>query len=72
MSNTNLLVGQRLHELRKSRGFSLEYVGNIINRSRKTVWDYEQGRIDISLSVLKSILAIYDVNVGKFLDELDR
>lgn len=72
MSDTNTLVGQRLRELRESRGFSLEYVGNIIHRSRKTVWDYEQGRISISLNVLKSILAIYDVNVGRFLDEVDR
>lgn len=72
MSDTNIKVGIRLHELRESRGLSLEDVGRAVHRSRKTIWDYEQGKISISLNILKAILEIYGVNVGKFLDDLDK
>lgn len=36
--------GQALHRFRSERGLSLANVGRLVNYSRKTVWDFEQGR----------------------------
>lgn len=69
--NTNEMIGLKLKALRESRRYSLEDLAKLVGKSRKTIFKYEQGDISISVDNLKSILVVYGITVGKFLDELE-
>lgn len=69
--NTNEIIGLKLKALRESRRYSLEDLAKLVGKSRKTIFKYEQGDISISVDNLKSILVVYGITVGKFLDELE-
>lgn len=70
MKQYNMIIGEKLRTLRENRGYSLEYVGNLVGKSRKTIHAYEMGVISISVDNLKALLEVYDYSAGKFLDEI--
>ena len=41
MKQYNMIIGEKLRTLRENRGYSLEYVGNLVGKSRKTIHVYE-------------------------------
>lgn len=52
-----------LKQLRKERGVSGEMLGNAINVSKYTVYNWEAGRRDPSLSDLVAIAEYFDVSI---------
>lgn len=64
-------IGRKLRRLRESKGYTLEELGTLVGKSRKTIHAYEQGIISISVDNLKDILNVYDMSWGKFLDDID-
>lgn len=64
-------IGRELRSLRESKGYTLEELGTLVGKSRKTIHAYEKGIISISVDNLKEILDIYGVSVGRFLDDID-
>ena len=67
MGEENMKIGNKLKELRKERQLTLKTVANAINISVSAMSMYENDQIEPSLSVLKSILDFYCVNVEAFL-----
>ena len=70
MKEMSLMIGHKLKLLRERKGYTLEEVGDLVGKSRKTIHSYESGAISISVENLKSLLNVYDYSPGKFLDEL--
>ena len=68
---TSEKIGLQLRILRESKGYSLEDLGKLVGKSRKTIHAYEQGIISISVDNLKDLLEVYGVSWGKFLDDID-
>lgn len=62
--NRNQVVGEILKEIRKSRKYSLKYVGDKIGRSRYTVRDYESGETEMYWYIFEKICAVYGVSVS--------
>ena len=65
--STNLSFGERLKQLRKSRGFTQEDISNIIGISKAAYSRYEQDKT-ISLYALESLADFYDMTVDALLD----
>lgn len=72
MNNINIRIGQNLRELREAHGYTLSEVADVVGKSRKTIHAYEKGLIDISVSNLMAILNIYNLDVGRFLDNIKK
>lgn len=68
--NTTEKIGVKLLILREKHNLTQTEVGEKVGCTKATIYKYEKGLIDISVSTLRSILDIYGINVGKFLDEI--
>lgn len=66
----NLQIGIKLKALRESKQYSLEDVAKRVGKARQTIHKYENGMISIAVDDLQEILDIYEITVGKFLDEI--
>lgn len=71
MESTNIKIGHSLKTIREAQGYSLSEIADKVGKSRKTIHAYEKGTIGISVSNLQNILKIYNVNVGRFLDNIE-
>lgn len=72
-----IILGNRLRNLRKEKGYSLEYVANKIGMTKKTIQRYELGEQRISIEKLTMLCEIYmydidilNAEVKKELDSL--
>jgi transcriptional regulator with XRE-family HTH domain len=70
MMSTTQKIGMKLRWLREQRNLSLNDVAIRTNKAKQTIYKYEMGMVDISVSTLQILLDVYGVNVGKFLDEI--
>ena len=70
MMSTTQKIGMKLRWLREQRNLSLNDVAIRTNKAKQTIYKYEMGMVDISVSTLQLLLDVYGVNVGKFLDEI--
>ncbi len=61
----NLEFKQLLKEYRKSRGFTLESLGNKIGKSKATVSKYETGEITPDIITMLEICNVLDINVSQ-------
>lgn len=68
---TNETIGLKLKQLREKHNLSLRDLEIISKINNKSLQAYEKGRVEISVMKLQSILDVYHLSVGKFLDELD-
>lgn len=66
----DVLIGERLRELRKARGYSLRYVEERTGRSNATISNYETGRLGIDIPFLKKLCTLYGVDMLEFLGEI--
>lgn len=58
-------VCSRLHALRKSSGYTLEYVGNAIGVTRATIQRYESGKIkNIPYEKINKLSILFHVSVA--------
>lgn len=63
-------IGLKLRWLREQRNLSLNDVAIKTHKAKQTIYKYEMGMVDISITTLKDILDIYGISVGRFLDEI--
>lgn len=71
MEKINQEIGKELKKLREAHKYTLEEIGTKIGKSRKTIHAYEKGSVSISVNTLKDILNIYNVNISKFLSNIE-
>ena len=71
MAKETIIIGLKLKEIRTLRSFSLDDVGKLVGKSRKTIHDYEKGKISISVETLRQILQIYEIKISAFLTEIE-
>lgn len=58
-----IILGNRLRNLRKEKGYSLEFVANKIGMTKKTIQRYELGEQRISIEKLSMLCDIYMYNI---------
>lgn len=68
MTDSEKTLSQYLKELRKSCGYSQEYVANQLNITRQTYSHYETGRISPPVNSLYNLAKLYGVPVENFMD----
>jgi len=54
--------GERLKDLRETRGFTLEEVGKYIGKDKSTVLRYETGYVDIKRHIAIKLSELYQVS----------
>jgi transcriptional regulator with XRE-family HTH domain len=64
-------IGQRLHELRKRAGLSLDDVAQAAGMSKSGVWEVEANRNDPRLSTIRKLARALGVDVYQLLSEDD-
>lgn len=69
-----LLVGRRIRQLRKARGWTLQDLSRRIDRAPSALSMLENGRREPRLSQLQALAAVFEISVGDLLGEqaLDR
>jgi transcriptional regulator with XRE-family HTH domain len=60
--------GERLRNLRKSRGYTLQDVSKIIGLAPNTIGEYECGQKRANLSIMKKFCEFYAVSSDELLD----
>jgi len=70
VATTTEKIGIKLRWLREKKGLSQQDVADRIGMTKQTIYKYEQGIVSISVKQLEEILNIYDVSLGKFLDDI--
>lgn len=55
-------LGEYLKKLRLSRDYSLEYVGDRVGKTKKTIQNYENGLTYMSTPMLKRLCDIYEIS----------
>lgn len=66
----DVMIGERLKQMRNAKHFSLRYVGERVGRSNVTISNYETGRLSIDLPTLKTLCTLYGVDMLEFLGEI--
>ena len=64
ISKSNLLLGEILRKLRTSKNHSQEFVADCLNISRTAYKDWENGKIDFSITKLERISAFYEISMN--------
>lgn len=68
LTGGHITVGERLREIRKARGKTLETAGMEANISPKQLSKIERGTVDFGILALLRLCQIYNVPVDKLLD----
>lgn len=63
------MINERLKELRRKKGYSLEYVAEKINVSRQTVSKWEAGETVPDVLKCKELADIYEISMDELLAE---
>ena len=64
------IIGSRLKLLRIENGDTMETLSRKANISVTTIWRYENGKYDITMSNITKILECYDVDISIFFKEV--
>ena len=67
-----IILGQRLQKLRNKKGFSLEYVGEKINKTKKTISRYENGEHRMEIDTIKQLCDLYGYSYEKLISEVQQ
>ena len=59
----NIKISERLKELRKEKGMTLEEVANAIYKSKPTIYKYEEGSLEPNLEALILLANLFEVNI---------
>ncbi len=65
MKQTQVLVGQRIKELRREAGFSQEAFADQAQINRSHIGEIERGEMNLTLSVLMKVSQALGVKVSK-------
>lgn len=66
---SNLNIGQKIKEIRKSRNISQEVLGKKINKTKATISKYEQNEIIPDAITLLEICNVLDIHISYILSE---
>lgn len=64
--NYNQTISQNIRKFRLERGFSQEYLAELIDRSREHISRLETGKESIGLSSFIRLAQIFDVSLDEF------
>ena len=57
------MLGERIADLRKSKGISQEELGDILSTSRQAISKWERGEADPDISRLKDLAVYFNVSI---------
>lgn len=60
MNNSELTIGQRVRKVRKEKGYSQTELANVLGKSLRTIQKYENGEIEISISMINELAKVLD------------
>jgi repressor LexA len=63
-------MGLRLKAARDRKGYSLQFVGDRVGKSKKTILNYETAVHTIDTLMLKDICNVLDIDVKQLLNDL--
>ena len=69
-SKSNLLLGDTLRKLRNNKNHSQEFVADCLNISRTAYKEWENGKIDFSITKLERICVFYEVSMVDLLSKV--
>lgn len=61
--NTINLIGEKLKEYRKSKGFTQQDIADLSGVSRKVISELEQGKDTIQFNIVLKILSVTDLKL---------
>ena len=67
ISKSSLVLGVTLRKLRVNRHFSQEFVANCLQISRTAYKDWENGKIDFTMSKLERVSQLYYISLKELL-----
>ena len=68
----DVLIGQRLKEIRDRKGLSLNDVAERIGKAKSTYRDYEIGKSRMFWDVLIDICRVLDIDYSEFVDSVQK
>ena len=60
MNNEEMTIGQRVRKARKEKGYNQTELANALGKSLRTIQKYENGEIEISISMLNELARTLD------------
>ncbi len=60
MDKSELTIGQRVRKARKDKGYNQTELANVLGKSIRTIQKYENGEIEISLSMMNELAKALD------------
>ncbi len=60
MNNEEMTIGQRVRKARKEKGYNQTELANALGKSLRTIQKYENGEIEISISMLNELAKALD------------
>ena len=60
MNNEEMTIGQRVRKARKEKGYNQTELANALGKSLRTIQKYENGEIEISISMLNELARALD------------
>lgn len=70
MEDIKLKFGQRVKELRLSKGYSQEKLAEVSDLDRTYIPGIEAGKRNVSLVVLEKIAKAFDLSISELLNQL--
>ncbi|CAM3833877.1 putative transcriptional regulator [Flavobacterium branchiophilum] len=65
----NKKTGEKIHQLRNQKKFSIEHLANIANIDRNYLSDIEKGKRNVSLVVLEKIIVALELDFSVFFND---
>ncbi len=60
MDKSELSIGQRVRKARKDKGYNQTELANVLGKSIRTIQKYENGEIEISISMINELAKVLD------------
>lgn len=70
LSKSNLLLGENLRKLRLGRNYSQEFIADCLNISRTAYKEWENGKIDFSITKLERICEFYEISFSDLINKI--
>ena len=67
MNNEEMTIGQRVRKARKEKGYNQTELANALGKSLRTIQKYENGEIEISISMLNELARVLDTTTTHLL-----
>ena len=65
----NKKIGEKIHQLRNKKSFSIEHLANIADIDRNYLSDIEKGKRNVSLVVLEKIILALELDFSVFFND---